>query len=93
MVRGMDVDQALEVLTFTRKKSAPMIKKLLESAVKNAEYLGERSGDRVDIDALFIKTITVDGGRVLKRWRPRAMGRATRIIKRTSHIVVELDAR
>lgn len=93
LVRGMDIDQAMEVLTFTRKKSAVMIKKLLESAVANAENAGEQSGDRVDLDNLYVKTIYVDGGPVLKRWRPRAMGRATRVLKRTAHITVELDER
>jgi large subunit ribosomal protein L22 len=93
LVRGLDVDQAMEVLTFTRKKSAGMIKKLVESAVANAENNGEQSGDRIDVDNLYIKTIYVDGGPVLKRWRPRAMGRATRVLKRTSHITVELDER
>ncbi len=93
LVRGMDIDQALEVLTFTRKKSAGMIKKLLESAVANVENAGETTGDRIDVDNLYIKTIYVDGGPTLRRWRPRAMGRATRVLKRTSHITVELDER
>jgi large subunit ribosomal protein L22 len=93
LVRGMDIDQAMEVLTFTPKKSAGMIKKLLESAVANAESAGEKSGERVDVDNLYIKTIYVDGGPTLRRWRPRAMGRATRVLKRTSHITVELDER
>lgn len=93
LVRGLDIDQAMEVLTFTRKKSADMIKKLVESAVANAENVSEKSGDRIDVDNLYIKTIYVDGGPTLKRWRPRAMGRATRVLKRTSHITVELDER
>ncbi len=93
LVRGMDIDQAMEVLTFTRKKSAGMIKKLLESAVANAENAGEKTGERIDVDNLYIKIIYVDGGPTLRRWRPRAMGRATRVLKRTSHITVELDER
>ncbi len=93
LVRGMDLDQALEALTFTRKKSAGMIKRLIESAVANAENIGEQTDDRIDVDNLYVKTIYVDGGTVLRRWRPRAMGRATRVIKRTSHITVELDER
>ena len=93
LVRGMDVDQALEVLTFTRKKSAPLLKKLLESAIANAEHEGE-SGDRaVDIDKLYIRSLTVDGGPTMRRFRPRAQGRATKIIKRTSHITLVLDER
>jgi large subunit ribosomal protein L22 len=93
LVRGMDIDQAMEVLTFTPKKSAGMIKKLLESAVANAENAGEKSGERIDVDNLYIKTIYVDGGPTLRRWRPRAMGRATRVLKRTSHITLELGER
>jgi large subunit ribosomal protein L22 len=93
LVRGMDLDQALETLTFTRKKSAAMIKKLLESAVANAENVGEKTGERIDVDSLYVKTIYVDGGPTLKRWRPRAMGRATRVLKRTAHITVEIDER
>ena len=93
LVRGRDVDDAIEVLTFTQKKSAPLIRKLVESAVANAENSARNSGDQLDIDDLFIQTITVDEGPTLKRWRPRAMGRATRIQKRTSHITVVLGAR
>ena len=89
LVRGRDVEDALEILTFTRKKTAPMIKKLVESAVANAEH----GAEDVDIDALYIEAITVDQGKSLRRWRPRAMGRATPIIKRTSHITVVLGER
>ena len=77
LVRGRDVDDAIEVLTFTQKKSAPLIRKLVESAVANAENSARSAGNQIDIDDLFIQTITVDEGPTLKRWRPRAMGRAT----------------
>ncbi len=93
LVRGMDVEQALEVLSFTRKKSAHAIKKLVESAVANAEHGNDDREHPVDIDGLYIQTITVDGGPTLRRFRPRAMGRATRVRKRTSHITVMLDER
>lgn len=93
LVRGRDVAEAIEVLTFTDKKSAPMIKKLLESAVANAEVAAERSNEELDIDDLFVKTIYVDGGPVLRRFRPRAQGRATPVQKKTSHITVELATR
>lgn len=93
LVRGLDVDEALEVLSFTRKKSAPMIKKLIESAVANAEHLSARAGRQVDIDALFVSRITVDQGASLRRFRPRAMGRATPIKKPTAHINIVLAAR
>ena len=93
LVRGRDVDEALEILAFTRKKSAPMIKKLIESAVANAEHRSEHGGGAVDIDALYVHTITVDQGTTLRRFRPRAMGRATPVRKPTSHINVVLATR
>ena len=71
LVRGSDVGEALEVLAFTRKKSAPILKALLESAVANAEHSAEKANEKLDIDTLIIKTITVDEGPVLRRWRPR----------------------
>ena len=89
LVRGRDVSEAIEVLTFTNKKSAPLIRKLVESAVANAEQLS----DVVDVDDLFIETILVDGGPALRRFRPRAQGRATKILKKTSHITVVLNSR
>lgn len=93
MVRGMDVDQAMEVLAFTQKKTAGMVKKLLESAVANAEHEADLESGNINVDRLFIDRITVDGGPTMRRFRPRAMGRATPIIKRTSHITIELDER
>ncbi|MEZ4323436.1 MAG: 50S ribosomal protein L22 [Myxococcota bacterium] len=93
LVRGMDVPEALEVLTFTRKKTAPMIRKLVESAVANASVDAQREGGDFDEDELFVQTITVDAGPTLRRFRPRAQGRATRIQKKTSHITVVLGTR
>ena len=93
MVRGMDVDEAIERLSFTHKKSAPIIRKLVESAVANAENKNSASGTDVDVDDLFIETITVDIGPSLRRFRPRARGRATKILKKTSHITVVLGTR
>ena len=89
LVRGLDVDLALRKLQFTRKRSAPMISKLIDSAVANAVDVDPT----VDVDELFVKTIHVDGGPTLRRFLPRAQGRATRILKRTSHITVELGSR
>lgn len=86
VVRGMNVDQAITTLKFMPKKGAGILRQVIESAVANATQ-----DDQVDVDNLYIKKITVDGGPSLKRIRPRAMGRATRIIKRTSHITVILD--
>jgi len=89
LVRGRDVEEALRMLKFTRKRSAPMLSKLIESAVANAEDVNPS----VDVDELFVKTVYVDGGPTLRRYLPRAHGRATRILKRTSHITVELGSR
>lgn len=88
MVRGKNVGEAIKILMFLNKKSAVLIKKIIESAVANADY--KKS---VDLDKLFVKTITVDQGSVFKRFRPRAQGRASGIRKRTSHINVVLDER
>lgn len=93
LVRGKDVPQAMDILAFTDKKTAPMIQKLIESAVANAEQAAKRDSVDLDIDRLFVKTITVDGGPALRRFRPRAQGRATKVLKKTSHISVELAAR
>jgi large subunit ribosomal protein L22 len=86
VVRGMSVDKAITTLRFMPKKGAAIIRQVIESAVANATQ-----DDRVDVDNLFIKKIDIDGGPSLKRIMPRAQGRATRIIKRTSHITVVLD--
>ena len=83
LVRGRDASEALEVLTFTRKKSAPIIRKLVESAIANAE-----NNEGADVDELKISEIFVNEGLTMKRIKPRAKGRADRIFKRTSHITV-----
>ncbi|MBX2995856.1 MAG: 50S ribosomal protein L22 [Bdellovibrionaceae bacterium] len=88
LIRGKDVSNAIKTLTFLNKKSALMMKKLVESAVANADYK-----KTIDLDKLFVKTIWVDEGPVLKRFRPRAQGRASGVRKRTSHINVVLDER
>ncbi len=85
LVRGLTVERALEVLTFTKQKSAIIVKKLLESAIANAEH-----NENADIDELKIGEIVVDEGPRLKRWMPRAKGRATPILKRSSHIMISL---
>ncbi|GIX24048.1 MULTISPECIES: 50S ribosomal protein L22 [Caldimonas] len=83
MIRGKKVDQALDILTFTRKKAAGIIKKALESAIANAEH---NAG--ADIDELKVKTIYVEQGTTLKRFTARAKGRGNRISKPTCHIFV-----
>ncbi|RJX72284.1 50S ribosomal protein L22 [Vibrio sinensis] len=82
-IRGKNVDQALEILTFSNKKAAVLIKKVLESAIANAEH-----NEGADIDDLNVAKIFVDEGPTMKRIMPRAKGRADRILKRSSHITV-----
>ena len=81
MIRGKKVDDALNILTFTQKKAAGIVKKVLESAIANAEH-----NDGADIDALKVKTIHVERGAFLKRFQARAKGRGNRILKHTCHI-------
>ena len=83
MIRGKPVDQALNILTFTPKKAAGIIKKALNSAIANAEH-----NDAADIDQLKVKTIYVEQGTTLKRFSARAKGRGNRISKPTCHIFV-----
>jgi large subunit ribosomal protein L22 len=82
-IRGVPVEQALQTLSFSRKRSAAIIKKVLESAIANAEH-----NEGADIDELKVAKIYVDEGATLKRFRARAKGRGNRILKRTSHISV-----
>ena len=83
LVRGKPVDKALNILGFTQKKAAGIIKKALESAIANAEH-----NDGADIDELKVKTIYVEQGTTLKRFAARAKGRGNRISKPTCHIYV-----
>jgi|TARA_R110002096_G_scaffold49646_2_gene130903 large subunit ribosomal protein L22 len=82
-IRGLPVDSALNILTFSNKKAAKIIKKVLESAIANAEH-----NDAADVDELTVSQIMVDEGPTMKRWRPRARGRANKIFKRMSHVTV-----
>ena len=82
-IRGRAVGQALQVLEFSPKKASGIIRKVLESAIANAEH-----NEGADIDELHVATVMVDEGPLLKRIQPRAKGRANRILKRTSHITV-----
>ena len=84
-IRGKSVESALEILQFSGKKGAQIIKKVLESAIANAEH-----NDGADIDELKVSTIYVDEGMTMKRIRPRAKGRADRILKRSCHITVKV---
>ncbi|MCL6417168.1 50S ribosomal protein L22 [Aestuariirhabdus sp. Z084] len=84
-IRGKSVDEALNILSFSKKKAAELLKKVLESAIANAEH-----NEGADVDELKVTTVFVDEGRTLKRIRPRAKGRADRILKRSCHITVKV---
>jgi len=87
LVRGKPVGSALNILQFTRRAAAKPVAKLIRSAVANATDL---SKGQVDVDALYVKAISVDQGPNARRYLPRAMGRATRINKKSSHVRVVL---
>jgi large subunit ribosomal protein L22 len=86
LIRGKGSEEALNILTFTKKAAANIVIKLLKSAIANATQK-----KNIDVDRLYIKKITVDQGPTMKRYQPRALGRATTIRKRTSHIDIVLD--
>ncbi len=88
LVRGLDVERALQILSFSNKKASGILKKVLESAIANAEH-----NEGADIDELRISAITVDEGSTYKRIKSRAKGRANRILKRTSHIQLTVSDR
>lgn len=82
-IRGQSVARALEILAYSPKKAATLVKKVLESAIANAEH-----NEGADIDELTVASIMIDEGPTMKRIKPRAKGRADRVLKRTSHITV-----
>ena len=84
-VRGLSVEEALSLLEFSSKKAAHIVKKLLDSAIANAE-----NNDGADVDELKVSSIFVDESRTMKRLRPRAKGRADRILKRSCHITIKV---
>jgi large subunit ribosomal protein L22 len=88
LIRGKRSEEALNILTFTQKAAAKILIKLLKSAIANATQK-----KNIDVDRLYVKQITVDQGPTMKRFQPRALGRATMIRKRTSHIHIVLDER
>ncbi|MCC6708156.1 MAG: 50S ribosomal protein L22 [Gammaproteobacteria bacterium] len=85
-IRGQRVEKAINILTFSNKKAAALVKKVLESAIANAEH-----NDGADVDELKVSTIMVDEGATMKRWRARARGRAAKIMKRTCHVTVWVE--
>ena len=88
LVRGKDVIEALAILKFTPRNTAPVVSKLIKSAVANAT-----NNHQMNEEKLYVKTIYADEARVLKRWMPRAKGSASQILKRSSHITVVVDER
>ena len=86
LIRGKGSEEALNLLTFTKKGAAKIVIKLLKSAIANATQK-----KNIDVDRLYVKKIMVDQGPTMKRFQPRALGRATTIRKRTSHITIVLD--
>jgi large subunit ribosomal protein L22 len=84
-VRGMPVEEALDTLAFSPRKAARIMKKVLESAIANAEH-----NDGLDVDELKVAVVQVDEGPVMKRIKPRAKGRADRILKRSCHITIKV---
>ncbi len=85
-IRGLPVERAVELLQFSNKKAAAVIKKVLESAIANAEH-----NEGADIDELKVSTVCIDQGPTYKRWRARARGRANQILKPTSHITLTVS--
>lgn len=84
-IRGLPVEKALNLLSFSNKKAAELIKGVLTSAIANAEH-----NDQLDIDELYVSTVYVDEGSTMKRFEARAKGRGNRILKRTSHVTVKV---
>jgi large subunit ribosomal protein L22 len=91
LVRGKDVEVALHTLQFVTRTAAVPMRKLIQSAAANAREKAAAEDRRFDADQLFVKSVAVDEGPTLKRWRPRAQGRAFRIRKRTCHVKLVLQ--
>jgi large subunit ribosomal protein L22 len=92
-IRGKNVNEALALLKFSKKHAAKEIEKVLNSAVANAEYRARETNESVDVDRLFVARAVVNEGPKLKRFTPAAMGRATPIQKRTSHVDIVVASR
>ncbi len=86
MIRGRSVDDALSILRLQQRKAAKMLSKVLGSAIANAT-----ENEKADSDKLVVTKISIDGGPVTKKWMPRSMGRANRILSRTSHVTIVVD--
>ena len=93
LIKGRSVEEALNTVTFTKKSVAPMVEKVLRSALQNANYLSQEQGLDVDVDNLYVKTAIANEGPRMKRIRPAPMGRAYRYQRRLSHIVIAVAER
>ena len=93
LIKGRRVEEALQTVAFTKKGVAPLVEKVLRSALQNANYLSQEQGLDVDVDNLYVKTAVANDGPRLKRIRPAPMGRAFRYQRRTSHIVISVAER
>ncbi len=91
LIRGRGVNEAYSILKFSKRAATEPIEKTLRSAVSNAQQKADAEGGYLDTDALVVREAFVDEGPTMKRWSPRAMGRATPIMKRTSHITIIVD--
>jgi large subunit ribosomal protein L22 len=92
-IRGKTVNEALALLAFSKKHAAKQIEKVLKSAVANAENSARNQNESLDVDELFVKHAIINEGIKMKRWTPAAMGRATPMIKRTSHVEIVVAER
>jgi len=92
-IRGKDVNEAVALLRFSKKHASREIAKVLHSAIANAEYKARNANETVDVDMLYIKHAIVNEGPKLKRFTPAAMGRATQVLKRTSHVEIIVSER
>jgi large subunit ribosomal protein L22 len=92
-IRGRSVNEAYAILQHSKKAAAEPVSKTLRSAVANAQYRAQEDGDVLDVDTLHVREAFVDEGATLRRWRARAMGRASPIRKRTSHITLIVDTK
>ena len=92
-IRGKDVNEALALLKFSKKHAAKQIAKVLTSAVANAEFKAREANESIDVDQLYVKHAIINEGPKLKRFTPAAMGRATPIQKRTSHVEIVVAER
>ena len=91
LIRGRGVNEAYSILKFSKKGATRQIEKTLRSAVANAQQKADAAGGPLDVDELFVREAYINEGPTMKRWIARAMGRATPILKRTSHVTIVVD--